>query len=109
MAQLLPSLDYLAPKLAAAAVLAVVAENEVSQHVLGFPPAAPEWGRNSDLRADLFKRTRDAWCRLAGKDFTWFPYSPDYVVLLYTRAARQPPAVLAAWRAEVKVWKKGER
>lgn len=104
-----PTLDYAAPRWAAAAVLEVFRENQKTKVFSGFKATSPQWCRNAEMRADLWKRTRFAWCRLAGKDFTWFPFSEDFVVRLYARFSRALPATRRAWRAEVTPKKKGER
>ncbi len=101
MAELLKTLGYLSPGLAAGAVLRVYADNLAVSPLFGFGARAPEWPVHSELRADLFKRTRDWWCRLAKKDFTWFPYSEDYVARLYARVCRRTDAELTAWAGEL--------
>lgn len=104
-----PTLDYAAPRYAAAAVLEVFRENQKTRVFSGFKSTSPWWCRNSEMRADLLKRTRLAWCRIVHKDFTWFPFSEDFVVRLYARVSRALPSSRRAWRAEVTPKKQGER
>lgn len=109
MATLVSTLGYLDAKYVAAAVLEVFDENVNYEPISGFAADSPWWVLNGDQRADLFKRARMAWCRLARKDFTWFPYSEDYVVRLYVRFGSAKHAVRKIWRREVVPKRKGER
>lgn len=100
---LLATLGYLHPAYAAAAVLEVFRYNAtVAEPVQGFAADAAEWATHSAMRADLFSQAAAAWCRLAGRDFTWFPYSEDYVARLYARVAAAPADRRKAWAAELK-------
>lgn len=101
--KLLPTLKYLNYAYIAAAVLEVFRYNQTTGEVIQkFDASADVWAIHSDMRKDLFTRTREAWCRLAGKDFTWFPYSEDYVAKLYMRFRKRNPAELKAWEKELK-------
>jgi hypothetical protein len=105
----LPTLDYANPRYGLAAVIAAHAENENGQVFDGFAPDSDAWLNHSDMRADLFRRTRMAWCRITGRDFTRFPFSEDFVVRLYGRVMLASAARRKAWRLEVTPRKKGER
>ena len=83
------TVSYLAWHLIVGAVLAVFKENEHHATISGWEPDDDSWSINTDQRQDLFKRVKEAWCRLAKRDFTQFPYNTDYVVLLYRRIAQR--------------------
>lgn len=101
--KLRPTLKYLSDALIAAAVLEVFRFNQkVAEPIQKFEASADVWAIHSTMRADIYNRARDAWCRLARKDFTWFPYSEDYVAKLYMRFRKRNPAQLKAWEAELK-------
>lgn len=86
----------------AAAVLAVRDRNHSESRISGFAADAEEWATNSVKRRELLDRVREAWCPLAKKDFTYFPYSEDYVARLYLRVARRTPEGRKTWEAEIR-------
>lgn len=101
--KLLPTLKYLNYVFIAAAVMEVFRYNQNTGEVIQkFDASSDAWVVHSDMRKDLFLRTREAWCRLANKDFTWFPYSEDYVARLYMRFRKRNPDQLKAWEKELK-------
>lgn len=100
--RLLPTLKYLNYAYIAAAVLEVFRYNQkVAEPVQKFEASADVWAIHSDLRRDIYTRAKEAWCRLAKKDFTWFPYSEDYVAKLYMRFRKRNPSQLRAWEKEL--------
>lgn len=99
---LLDTLSYLAPHFAASAVLRVFQENAKYKPIAGFSAEHDAWTTQSDLREDLFKRAKLQWCQLTKKDFTYFPYSIDYVAKLYSRLCQQEPQTVKRWSAELK-------
>lgn len=100
--KLLDTLQYLSADNIASAVLAIAKENRLDGGVFnGFPVAAEEWWTHSKLRRDLFERIQFAWCRVTKKDFTWFPYSEDYVIKLYMRLSRAGPKTRKRWISEL--------
>jgi len=99
--RLLRSVRYLEPVYLLAAVLEVLRDNQTAAAVQRFDAAAEEWFLHDDMRHDLCRRAEQAWCRLTGLDFTWFPFREDCVVRLYFRLVRQTPATLRAWREEI--------
>lgn len=101
--KLLPTLKYLNYAFIAAAVLEVFRYNQnVAEPIQKFDASADVWAINSEMRRDIFTRAKEAWCRLAKKDFTWFPYSEDYVAKLYMRFRKRNPAELKQWESELK-------
>jgi len=44
---------------------------------------ADTWGIHSSKRDELFRRTREKWIERTGKRIFDFPYSEDYVSMLY--------------------------
>jgi len=102
LSKLLPTLKYLEHRLIASAVMEVFRYNQKFKPIAGFTASADSWAIHSDMRADIYKRAKEAWCRLANKDFTCFPYSEDYVAKLYMRYRKRNPEQLAAWEAELK-------
>lgn len=95
------TLRYLSPDPLCRAAFEVLDRNRDQEVFNGFAADDPAWTRHSTLRADLLGRTRDAWCRLAGKSFLLFPYSEDYVAHLYAKLSGAAPKRLAAWRREI--------
>lgn len=100
--KLLPTLKYLSHRLIASAVLSVFRANQKFTPIAGFTASADGWANNSVMRADVYARARTAWCKLADKDFTYFPYSEDYVAKLYMRFRKRNPEQLSAWEKELK-------
>lgn len=100
-AQLAAALDPADPVPLAAAVLRVYAENEAQAAVNGCPANDPSWAAHSDMRADLFRRTRTRWCEATGCGFHRFPFSEDGVAWLYARCGRASAETRALWAAQV--------
>ena len=101
--KLMPTLKYLNYAFIAAAVMEVFRYNQkLAEPIQKFDASADVWAIHSDMRRDIWTRTREAWCKLAGKDFTWFPYSEDYVAKLYMRFRKRNPDELKAWEKELK-------
>jgi hypothetical protein len=99
--KLVPTLWYLRGEFLALAVLNVYRYNEKFQTISGFSPDDETWATNAAQRRDLLDRTRQEWCRIAGKDFTWFPYCEDAVARLYLRYQKRTDAELKKWEREL--------
>lgn len=98
---IVPTLWYLRGEFLALAVLRVYRQNEHAAPVSGCEAEDETWGTNSAQRRDLLDRTRQEWCRIAGKDFTWFPYAEDAVVRLYMRYRQKTSGNLQLWEIEL--------
>lgn len=101
MGQFEKSMTYLDWRPFAAAVLEVYRQNEKN----GSPEylaSADVWATIDDLRQDIHDRTKQAWCRITGKDKTWFPYSVNAVSRLYFRFRKRNDAELMAFEQEIK-------
>ena len=94
------TLKYLSWDHIAGAVLDVFAENRAQEKLSHFSADSESWARYSEQRQDVWRRTRAAWCTRTGKDFTWFPYSEDYVARLYDRFCKLEPFELKAYQEE---------
>jgi hypothetical protein len=99
--KIVPTLWYLRGDFLALAVLKVYRYNEKVAVISGFHPNDETWATNSLQRKDIYDRTREEWGRLAGKDFTWFPYSEDAVARLYLRLTKRTADDLKAWEKEL--------
>lgn len=84
------------------AVLDVLVQNKSQEGIAGFKAKGSAWVTVSELRADVWKRTRDHWCQRAHKDFSLFPYSKDYVAYLYNSYRLKTPKAVQRLMKEVK-------
>lgn len=98
---IVPTLWYLRGEFLALAVLRVYRYNEHAAPISGFTADDETWATNAAQRKDLLDRTRQEWCRIAGKDFTWFPYTEDAVARFYLRFQKRTDAELKKWEKEL--------
>jgi hypothetical protein len=101
MKPIISTLQYLDAKHISKAVLAVYEENKKLESAAGFSADVENWWLSDELRQDLWKRTRDAWCQKVGRDFTLFPYAVDFVARLYARFSRASAKTRARWNREL--------
>ena len=80
-------------------VLDFITRNVTEKTLSGFKATDAAWLISQDLRAYMFEEVRKAWCQKVQRDYTWFPYSEDFVVRIYNR--------YCGWSAkDIKVLKK---
>ena len=98
-----PSLSYLEDRFILLAIVRVLLYNhQYAAPIQKFPVTSSAWTTHSDMRKDIHGRAVATWCEETGKDFTWFPYSVDFIARLYGKFKRTPLARLKRWEKSLK-------
>jgi hypothetical protein len=82
------------------AVLDVFKENQ-AREAASIKASADTWGLHSARRHELVERVSAKWCRICGKDSSWFPYSEDAIVKAYFSFRKRNAAEIEAFHREI--------
>ncbi len=69
-----------------------------SEWASGFKADDPDWHLSAEMRHDVWKQTRDAWCRRTQNPFTVCPFHEDFVVRVYITIGNLTAKARKKWK-----------